>query len=148
MEKHLQETKNHKGFIFGDMSSKVWAQVLNGGGFHFTFHNPVAQNWTHVQELSKQIQIPLSYMSGMIVFTNPDANLINVNCNCCFTVDRLYEAILMFNQQLFTEQQVEKVIARIEKMDTNSYTLAKEHTVYVQDIKHRQEINVRRKKSY
>lgn len=143
------ETKNHKGFIFGDMNSKVWTQVLKGengvrsynGKAHFTFHNPVAQNWTHVQELSKQIQVPLTHMVGMIVFTNPDANLANVNCNCCFTVDRLYEAILSYNNQLWTEKQLEAAVKRIEKMDTNSYTLAKEHTTYVQDLKHHQEIN-------
>lgn len=146
------ETKNHKGFIFGDMNSKVWTQVLKGengaraynGKAHFSFYNPVSQNWGHVQELSKQIKVPLSYMTGMIVFTNPDADLSNVRCNCCFTVDRLYEAIMSFNQQLLTEEQVGKVIARIEKIDTNSYSLAKEHTTYVQDLKHHKEVDALR----
>lgn len=150
------ETKNHKGYIFGDMNGKVWTQVLKGengaraygGHAHFTFYNPVAQNMGHVQELSKQIQIPLNYMTGMIVFTNPDADLSNLNCSCCYTVDQLYEAILNFDQQVWGIKQMEKVIARIEKMDANSYTLSKEHVTYVQDIQRRQEINRMRKRGY
>lgn len=150
------ETKNHKGYIFGDMNGKVWTQVLKGengarsygGHAHFTFHNPVAQNWTHVRELSGQIKIPLSHMSGMIVFTNPDADLSNVNCGCCYTVDRLYEAILSFDRQLWSMEQTEKVIARIEKMDSNNYSLSKEHVVYVKDIQRRKEIDRMRKRGY
>lgn len=143
------ETKNHKGWVFGDINGKVWTQVLGGennaraygGHDHYTFFNPVTQNNLHIQHLSKSIQIPQSYMAGMIVFTNPDAYLGNVNCNCCYTLDMLYEGILAYDRQVWTQKETEQVIKRIEKVDSNSYSMEKEHKMYVQDIQRRKEIN-------
>lgn len=143
------ETKNHKGYIFGDINSKVWTQVLkgengsraHGGHSRFTFYNPVLQNQGHLDNLSKQLKIPQNCMVGMIVFTNPEAELLNVNCNCCFTLDMLYEAILSYDRQLWSPNQTIKVIQKIEKLNSSSYILNKEHEAYVKDIQHRKEIN-------
>lgn len=143
------ETKNHKGWVFGSINNSVWTQVLNGennwraygGHDHYTFYNPVRQNEGHLDTLSKQIKIPMNYMVGMIVFTNPEAYLGNINCNCCYTLDMLYNAILSYNRPLWNMKQRDNIIKRIECMNTSSYSLSKEHTQYVQDIKHRSEIN-------
>ena len=143
------ETKNHKGWVFGDINSKVWTQTLNGengwrsygGHSHFTFYNPVTQNKGHIENLSKQLKMPENCMAGMIVFTNPEAYLGNVNCNCCYTLDMLYEAILSYNKPLWTPKETIKVIQAIEKLNSSSYLLNKEHEIYVKDIKHRHEIN-------
>lgn len=138
------ETKNHKGYVFGDVNGRVWTQVLNKGKSHYTFYNPVHQNIGHMNELSKQLKMPVKNMTGMIVFTSPEAYLANVNCNCCFTVNTLYTAILSYDRQIWNNEQVEKVIHAIEKIDTNNYSNAKEHVKYVKDIKNRNEINKRR----
>jgi hypothetical protein len=143
------ETKNHKGWVFGDVNGKVWTQTLNGengrraygGHAHFTFYNPVTQNQGHIDELSKQLNIPKSYMTGMIVFTNPEAYLGNINCDCCYTVDMLYGAILNYITPVWSLRTTEKIIHRIEKIDTNNYSEAKEHTMYVQDLKRRHDID-------
>lgn len=143
------ETKNHKGWVFGDTNGKVWTQVLTGmnndraygGHDHYTFYNPLKQNEGHIVALSQQLKLSRNYMTGMIVFTNPRAFLGNVNCNCCYTLDMLYEGVLSYNNAIWTQKQTEKVILAIEKIDTNSYTKAKEHIVYLQDIKHRHAIN-------
>lgn len=136
------ETKNHKGMIFGDSQGEVWTQVLVGRrGGHHTFYSPVKQNEGHVRHLSKQIKVPVSDMTGIIVFTNPEANLMNVNCTACMTLDAVYEAILGFQNQIFNEKQVEAIIHRIEKVGVNNYSLAREHERYVQDLKKRHEIN-------
>lgn len=143
------ETKNHKGWVFGDVNSKVWTQVLNGengwraygGHAHFTFYNPVVQNQGHIEELSKQLGISMNCIAGMIVFTNPEAYLGNVNCNCCFTLDMLYEAIVSYNKPIWTSKQTIKIIQEIEKLNSSNYLLNKEHEIYVKDIKHRHEIN-------
>lgn len=143
------ETKNHKGWVYGDISGRVWTQVLNGeqgngaygGHSHYTFLNPVLQNQEHIRHLSNSMKLSSAYMTGMIVFTNPDAHLANVNCNCCFTMDMLYEAILSYTNVVFNPKQYEKVIHAIERIDSNNYTLEKEHITYVKDIQHRQEVN-------
>lgn len=143
------ETKNHKGWVFGDVNGKVWTQTLNGmngtgaygGHSHFKFYNPVKQNQTHMNEIAKQIRVPMNCMTGMIVFTNPEAFLGNVNCNCCYTLDMVYEAIMSYTRQIWSEKNTIKIIKTVEKMDANSYTVAKEHEAYVKDIKRRADIN-------
>lgn len=143
------ETKNHKGMVFGDVNGKVWTQVLNGnagaraygGHSHYTFFNPVHQNELHLQHLSKNLKMPRQYMTGMIVFTNPEASLGNINCNCCYTLDMLVNAISMYNKPIWNQKQTEQVIHAIERIDTNNYSLSKEHVMYIKDIQHRKEIN-------
>jgi len=143
------ETKNHKGWVYGTIESKVWTQVLNGengrraygGHAHYTFFNPVTQNIGHIQHLSKAINISPNCMTGMIVFTNPEAFLGNINCSCCYTLDMLYEAIMSYTTPIWNINQTEKIIHAIEKNNSNNYTLSKEHTVYVEDLRNRQEIN-------
>lgn len=143
------ETKNHKGWVFGDINSKVWTQVLNGengwraygGHAHYTFFNPVTQNEQHLHHLSRHLNMPRSYMTGMIVFTNPDAFLGNVNCNCCYTLDMFAEALFSYTNILWNKKQTEQVIKAIEKLNSSSYSLSKEHVQYVKDLQHRHEIN-------
>lgn len=143
------ETKNHKGWVFGDINGRVWTQVLNGengwreygGHAHYTFMNPVQQNELHLQHLSEKLHIPRNYMTGMIIFTNPEAYLGNVNCNCCYTLDMFAEALFSYNSIIWNERQTEQVIKAIEKLNSNNYSLAKEHVKYVKDTQHRHEIN-------
>ena len=133
------ETKNHKGFIFGDMQSRVWTQVLKGekGGkvygnrSHYTFLNPALQNELHLQHLNKEWKIPRNVMTGMVVFTSPDADLSNVSCPCCYTVDTLAMAILSYQKQIFTLKKKDRIVEMIDKRNSSSYLAEKEHINYV-----------------
>jgi hypothetical protein len=143
------ETKNHKGWVFGDVNGRVWTQVLGGdagwraygGHSHYTFFNPVTQNEQHMVHLSKHLHMPRQYMTGMIVFTNPEAYLGNINCNCCYTLDMFADAIFSYDKLIWNKKQTEQVIHAIEKLDSNNYSLAKEHVQYVKDVQSRHEIN-------
>lgn len=133
------ETKNHKGFIFGDIQSRVWTQVLKGekGGnvygnrSHYTFLNPVLQNELHLQHLNKEWKIPRQVMTGMVVFTSPDADLSNVSCPCCYTVDTLAMAISSYQKQIFTLKKKDMIVEMIDKRNSSSYLAGKEHIQYV-----------------
>ena len=76
-------------------------------------------------------------MQGVIVFTNQDANLMNVNCPFCFNVDRLYEYITSFQNPILDDKLIQKAINRIDKVDTNSYMNRKKHIEYVNSMKDR-----------
>ena len=146
---YLVETKNHKGFIFGDMYSKVWTQVLNGqagaraygGHSHYTFLNPVEQNRLHVMHLSQQIRLNPRFILGMIVFTSPDANLDNVRSDCCYTISTFTNTLMNHGCAVWDKKRVESLIKRIESINSSSYSLSKEHVTYVKDIQHRAEVN-------
>lgn len=143
------ETKNHKGWVFGDINNGTWTQVLNGengrraygGHAHYTFLNPVRQNEMHIKHLSKYLNIYRNCMTGMVVFTNPEAYLGNVNCNCCYTLDMFAEALFSYTNVIWNKKQTEQVIKAVEKLNSNSYSLSKEHVTYVKDLQHRHEIN-------
>lgn len=132
------ETKNHKGMIFGDTMGRVWTQVLRNGA-HNTFYSPVLQNAGHMENLYRHIGLKRELMTGMIVFTNPEADLRNVNCPFCMRTESLYEAILSYDRQVFTEKQMYEVIKRIDSVNTSSYLNDRKHVEYVKSIKERKE---------
>jgi hypothetical protein len=80
-------------------------------------------------------------MTGMIVFTNPEAYLGNVNCSCCYTLDTFAQTLFSYTNRIWNEKQTEKVIHAIEKLNSSSYSLNKEHVKFVQDMQKRHEIN-------
>lgn len=129
------ETKNHKGMIFGDTCGQVWTQVLKNG--HFRMYSPVLQNNGHMAHLSKQINVPLKYMQGAIVFTNEDANLENVVCPWCLNVDQLYHFILQYDTRIFTDKQMIEIIKRIDKVNIDSYINRQKHINFVNQQKAR-----------
>lgn len=130
------ETKNHKGMIFGDCCGQVWTQVLNGRG-HFKLYSPVLQNQGHIKHLCTQTNIPFEIVQGVIVFTNDDADLTNVNCPFCFNVDSVYYYITGFQNMILNDKRVTEVIRRIDKVDTNSYMNRQKHIEYVNSLKDR-----------
>lgn len=134
------ETKNHKGMIFGDCYSQVWTQVLNGRG-HYTFYNPVFQNNGHINNLSKQIKIPINFFAGVIVFTNESVNLDNVNCPFCVRTDTLHQYLTGQFNRCMSDRQVEVVIKRIDSVNTSSYINNRKHVEYVKGIKEKKEYN-------
>lgn len=130
------ETKNHKGIIFGDVSGKVWTQVLNGRG-HFTFYNPVWQNAGHLKHLIEQLKIRESYFTGVIVFTNTNVNLDNIDCPFCIHVNQIYDYIMSFTNIILNEEQVWEAIRRIDKIDRSGYENNLKHIEYVNKFKER-----------
>ena len=132
----IVETKNHKGMIFGDTQGQVWTQVLNGRG-RFKLYSPVLQNFGHIRNLSIQTRIPMTYMQGVIVFTNPEVNLMNVNCTFCFTVDMLYSYITKYVHPILSDKLVEKAVKRIDAVNKDSYMNRQKHIEYVNSLKNR-----------
>jgi hypothetical protein len=51
------------------------------------------------------------------------------------------EARLAYNKVLWNKRQTEFVIKSVEKLNTSSFMLSKEHVNYVKDIQHRHEID-------
>ena len=139
---HVIETKNHKGYIFGDMNSKVWTQVIHNsyGQHNNTFYSPVLQNQGHLYHLLKEGglgKVPqiAQTVNGIICFTNPDANLDNVNCFCCFTVDGLYQYLLnlTYTPILLNEKVIYDVIEHLDKTNTSGYINDMKHVQFVKE---------------
>ncbi len=60
------ETKNLKGWIFGSATQKKWTQKIYK--HTNTFQNPLQQNYKHIKELSKLLNISENKFHSIIVF--------------------------------------------------------------------------------
>ena len=62
------ESKNYSGWMFGSAEQKQWTQVMNKNTKN-RFYNPVMQNATHINALSKYLGLDKSLMMSFIVFS-------------------------------------------------------------------------------
>jgi hypothetical protein len=115
------ETKNYKGWIFGNAESKVWTQSLYAGrrGWHkraekHTFQNPIRQNYRHICALADNLGIDKSYFHGVIAFVD----------GCEFKTEmpegvvcsrRVAEYICGFKTPIIKPVQVPEVASAIEE---------------------------------
>lgn len=154
---HVIETKNHKGYIFGDVNSRVWTQVIHNvsGQHNFTFYSPVIQNQGHIQHLLKEggigkVPQVARTVQGVICFTNPEANLDNVNCPFCFTVDRLYQYFIQCSQMppVLNDKLIYQVIKHLDDTNTSGYLNDMKHIQHVKEQQAKAEARKRNRRGY
>ena len=140
------ETKNHKGMIFGDINGTVWTQVLRGRA-HYTFYNPITQNLGHIKHLCAQSGLNPKYVTGIIVFTNDEADLTNVQYGCCIRAEMLYAYLMNYAcNPVLTDKNVYDIIKRLDKINQSGYLNAQKHIQFVKQQKERFEYYNARKK--
>lgn len=61
------ETKNYKGWIFGDKDRKFWTQCVRGGA-KFKFQNPLFQNYKHTIAISEYLSIDHDLVHSIVFF--------------------------------------------------------------------------------
>lgn len=65
------ESKDYKGWIFGNKDQDNWTQSLPGGKNKFQFQNPIRQNWSHIMSLKLLMpNIPENDFQSIVVFTD------------------------------------------------------------------------------
>ena len=118
------ETKNYSGKVYGSENSDYWKEYFNWFsrgwykyGHHsesYSFYNPIKQNQGHINALRKLLS---SYENlpffSIIVFSN-DAEL-HVNSSSALILQWRYldAAILKFNHNYLTEDQVHSIYQTI-----------------------------------
>lgn len=130
------ETKNYKGWIFGNEKQRQWTQVIHGK--KYKFQNPLRQNYLHIKTLSELLELDMSYFHSMIAFIG--------ECELK-TRDELPEHVLkggissyIKNKQslLLTEDQVQAIVESIKTQRfAKSWRTNANHKAYLKD-KHNQ----------
>lgn len=105
------ETKNIKGWIFGGGHQRQWTQVLYRKSYKF--QNPLRQNFFHVKSLESVMGIPGTSIHSVIVFSS-DAKLKSEMPDNVMHVSGLAAYIRSFKQPVFTEEECESLLGRIE----------------------------------
>lgn len=128
------ETKNYKGWIFGDYNSQEWKQTFKTES-HF-FKNPIKQNWGHIYALSSVLKIDKSKFINIVAFSSqtdlhiraetPVVYIRNINN----TIAGYHDVILTDSQVRELENTIYNSIARGEHIHeehaTSIYTKVRE----------------------
>ena len=121
------ETKNYKGWIFGNEKSENWTQVIFKE--KHTFRNPIKQNWSHVYALKNVLsEFPNIHYFPIVVFTG-DATLTGIES----TVPVIYSNKLnstiknLSSEKCLSQTEVEKIKSILESVEITEKMARKEH---------------------
>ncbi|MDX1788830.1 MAG: NERD domain-containing protein [Psychrobacter sp.] len=126
------ETKNYKGWIFGNEKQRQWTQVIMGR--KYKFQNPLRQNYLHIKTLADLLALDLNYFHSMIAFIG--------ECELK-TRDELPEHVLTSGMasyvkkkqdKLLSEEEVKAIVEQIESNRfSNSWKTNRQHKAYLKD---------------
>ena len=126
------ETKNYKGWIFGNEKQRQWTQVIMGR--KYKFQNPLRQNYLHIKTLADLLELDLSYFHSMIAFIG--------ECELK-TRDELPEHVLTSGMasyvkkkqhELLTPDEVKAIVEQIESNRfSKSWKTNRQHKAYLKD---------------
>ena len=109
------ETKNMKGWIFGDVHSRQWSQIIFKKTYRF--QNPLHQNFLHVSALAQTLDLPKQHFHNVVFFIG-DATLKTDLPENVMT-GGLLKFIRSHRQQMFTPDSVRQIEARIETIQAS-----------------------------
>ncbi|MEB0012277.1 NERD domain-containing protein [Glaciimonas sp. Gout2] len=126
------ETKNMKGWIFGDAKQKTWTQKIYK---HTTkFQNPLHQNYKHVKALETLLELDSSLIHSVIVFVG-DSTFKTPMPENVTQAGGYIKHIKSMNQQVLDTRQVADAIERIRSgRKSASFKTSREHVKHVKSI--------------
>jgi hypothetical protein len=106
------ETKHYTGWIFGDMNSKVWTQVIYGTKHRF--QNPLHQNYKHLKAVQNSLDfMPPEQITGMVVFTG-DAEFKRNKPSGVYSTESLINYLKGLKEEILTENRMQFCVGRLE----------------------------------
>jgi hypothetical protein len=129
------ETKNYKGWIFGDETSKYWTQVIYNR--KEKLYNPIFQNYGHIKALQEYLSLDNnSHIYSIVSFstraTLKNLNITNNNTRVVYST-QLVGTINSFQQQHFTKTEVQLIVNQLEKTLKAAGEQKREHIKNVKD---------------
>lgn len=126
------ETKNMKGWIFGQPQQKMWTQKIYKHSSRF--QNPLHQNYKHVKTLQSLLKLSDEQVFSLIVFVGDAKFKTQVPENVTH-LGGYIRFIKSKKQLVFSEKQVSEIIHTIQMGKlTPSFKTSREHTQHVKEI--------------
>jgi len=126
------ETKNMKGWIFGDENQKTWTQKI----YKHTnkFQNPLHQNYKHTKTLETLLKIDKNKIFSIITFVGDSTFKTEMPLNVTYA-GGFIKFINSKTMKLLSEQEVININLLItEKRLSNTLRTHVEHVQHVKDI--------------
>ena len=134
------ETKNYKGWIFGNEKAENWTQVIYKE--KHTFRNPIKQNWSHIYALKSLLSDYPNIKYHPIVVFSGNATLKSIESSVpVIYSNRLNSTIRRLSfEKCLSIDEVNKIQKILESSELKERNARKEH---IKNIKQ----NVKEKKS-
>ena len=128
------ETKNYKGWIFGNEQSRTWTQNIYGK--KHSFQNPLHQNYKHLKELQKLLDLDDDQIFSVVVFIGEATFKTDMPNNVVYPFG-LIKFIRSHQITIFTQRDIWKIVEMIEDAQLDKgFTTNREH---VQNLRTRSE---------
>lgn len=118
------ETKNYKGWIFGNSNRDYWTQNIWGN--KYSFYNPISQNQSHIRFLKKKFDIIREkeiYIYPIVVFLHASKLHLTGDCECVLWRDELDTFIKSHRQNVLTFDECTSIASSLAN---NNVTIQKE----------------------
>ncbi|MGE8537805.1 MAG: nuclease-related domain-containing protein [Acinetobacter sp.] len=130
------ETKNYKGWIFGNERQKIWTQKLYKNSYKF--QNPIHQNYKHIKVLEQLLAdtVAPDLLHSVIVFM-PDAVFKTPMPKQVFRGAGWTDYVKSFDRQMISETKLKRIQLRLEKeVLEKSWKTNREH---IENLKQRKQ---------
>ncbi|MBC2724269.1 NERD domain-containing protein [Desulfosporosinus sp.] len=119
------ETKNYKGWIYGDEYGESWTQVIYKR--KEKFFNPIRQNYGHIQALKQNLQEYQELNYVPIIVFSIDADLkVKTNTKVIYSVE-LLKTIKGFTAETITDQQKEEIYSKLLALNVSDKEARTQH---------------------
>ncbi len=126
------ETKNMRGWIYGDEKSPQWTQVIYR--YRHQFQNPFRQNYKHIKCLAGLLGIDDSLLNHAIVFIGDCRinNDLTIPPSLVKNGQELAAYIETFKKPVFSAPEIRELVNRLSRvMLTPSHNLERAHIAHV-----------------
>lgn len=127
------ETKNYKGWIYGNEKQRQWTQVF-ANGRKYKFQNPLRQNYLHIKSLADLLDLEMSYFHSMIAFIGEcELKTRNVLPENVLT-SGMASYVKTKQEVILTGAEVKSIVEQIENNRySKSWRTNREHKAYLKD---------------
>lgn len=105
------ETKNMKGWIYGNENSREWTQKIHNR--KFSFQNPLRQNYKHVKALESLLGQPSECFHSVVAFVGKGTFKTPVPDNVTRGFGYI-RYVKSFTREIFSEDEVQYLVERIQ----------------------------------
>lgn len=105
------ETKNMRGWIFGQADQATWTQSIYGN--KIKFQNPLRQNHKHVLAVANALQVQLETVHSIVAFEGSAELKTPMPANVTVGAGFI-EYVRGFSDSVYTEAAVAKLVERLE----------------------------------
>jgi len=125
------ETKNMKGWIFGDQNGKMWTQKISN--YSYQFQNPLHQNYKHVKILQSLLGLRDQQIHSLIVFVGDSVFKTKLPDNVTYGKGYI-KYIKSKTAAVLTEAETKEIARKIEETRFEpSCKTDRQHVRHLQD---------------